>query len=117
MTPEQIERLEALREKVVEQFLHEANPANWPAVDSARGRGDRFWMKKNATATAELLTDLTDVIAKARAATKASVDDVIAREAAQLERVGASVLDRRRLLAVTQPSDDDGDDEDPESRR
>jgi len=112
---EQLERLEALRGKIYEQFAREADPENWPNTETRQGRGDRFWMKKNASATAELLNDLSSVIAKVRAESKESADEVISREARRLERVGAAVLERVGKKNAA-PIDNDDDDDEADAR-
>ena len=54
-------RLQKLRGQLVEHFLAEADPANWPDADAAPPDGDRllnkrdaFWHKRNAEATGRL---------------------------------------------------------------
>lgn len=95
MRPDQLEKLKALREQLADELLKEANPATWPATDSAQGRGDRYWMKKNALATGELIEDLTETIALAQAAMPPGVlDDQMEEEMKRFEAQGAAVLKR-----------------------
>jgi hypothetical protein len=61
MTPDQITRLRALTEKLADAFLTEADPSLWsggeqPVAElTTQARGDRYWCKKNAIATAAVL--------------------------------------------------------------
>ena len=60
MRDDQYLRLQALEEKLTEQFLFEADPAHWPAdgvhpkAMTQEDRGNRNWCKKNAVATISL---------------------------------------------------------------
>jgi len=62
MREDQIERLRELEEKLLDVYLDEADPANWPGFESLvdgepltkQQRGDRYWEKKNAIATVAL---------------------------------------------------------------
>jgi len=74
MRPDQIERLAELEEKLIDIYLEEADPANWPG-EGAMGpqltkeqRGDRFWDKKNAIATVALAQETRKLIANDKAA-------------------------------------------------
>jgi hypothetical protein len=61
MRDDQYLRLQALEEKLTEQFLTEADPDNWtgtgilPKDLTQQDRGDRYWCKKNAVATMSLI--------------------------------------------------------------
>lgn len=46
MKPDQIVRLKELQDKLVDIYLDEADPGNWP-----ESRGDRVWHKKDANLT------------------------------------------------------------------
>lgn len=61
MRQDQLERLQALEEKLTDVLLGEAEPDKWPghgldpgAMDQ-QTRGDRYWCKKNAVATISLI--------------------------------------------------------------
>ncbi|WP_223621170.1 hypothetical protein [Lysobacter sp. ESA13C] len=60
MRDDQYLRMQALEEKLTEQFLTEADPVNWsgdgvlPKHMTQDERGDRYWCKKNAVATISL---------------------------------------------------------------
>ena len=60
MTDIQYQRLQALTEKLMEVFLTEADPDNWPGngimpnTMDKETRGNRYWCKKDAAATLTL---------------------------------------------------------------
>lgn len=60
MTDEQMAKLQALCGRLIDTLIDEADPDGWagaglrPVEMSARQRGDRYWSKKNAVATAML---------------------------------------------------------------
>lgn len=68
MTPEQIEKLEELQERLADVFLDEADPRNWPGADvkqvdmKQQDRGDRVWIKKNAMGTVNLICRITTLL-------------------------------------------------------
>ena len=70
MREDQYHRLQALEEKLTEQFLFEAEPANWPADGvhpkdmTQEDRGNRYWCKKNAVATISLTIRIGTLIGK-----------------------------------------------------
>lgn len=61
MRKDQLESLARLSEKLADVVLEEADPDNWPAAgiplaeQSKDDRGDRYWAKKNASATFSML--------------------------------------------------------------
>lgn len=71
MRKDQIERLDALTEKLAEVVLEEADPDFWPGAGvplaeiSQQQRGDRYWCKKNAAATMALLERLQRTVTDA----------------------------------------------------
>lgn len=68
MRDDQYLRLQALEEKLTEQFLTEADPVNWsgdgvlPKDMTQDQRGDRYWCKKNAVATISLTMRIGSLI-------------------------------------------------------
>lgn len=60
MRDDQYQRLQALTEKLMDVFLTEADPENWPGVGilpnamDKETRGNRYWCKKDAAATLTL---------------------------------------------------------------
>jgi hypothetical protein len=68
MRQDQFERLQLLSEKLMDVFLEEGDPENWPghglkvAAMDVQTRGDRYWTKKNAAATGVLFTKVDNMI-------------------------------------------------------
>lgn len=68
MRDDQLKRLEAIQEKMVDALVVEMDPDFWPGAFDDKGdrknpaeltkdeRGDRYWCKKNAAATLTLIT-------------------------------------------------------------
>lgn len=72
MRQDQWDRLQALEEKLLDAFLTEADPDNWTGkgidlatMDKAT-RGDRYWCKRNAAATAVLCARAATLIGSAQ---------------------------------------------------
>jgi hypothetical protein len=69
MRQDQIERLHDLEERLIDVYLDEADPRNWPGVGAMgdqltkEQRGDRYWEKKNAVATVMLAHETRKLIA------------------------------------------------------
>lgn len=74
MRPDQIERLVELEESLIDIYLEEADPKNWPGKGAMgdqltkQQRGDRYWEKKNAIATVALAQETRKLIANDKAA-------------------------------------------------
>lgn len=70
MREDQYHKLQALEEKITDQFLFEADPANWtgegvlPKDMTQQIRGDRYWCKKNAVATISLAIRIGSLIGR-----------------------------------------------------
>lgn len=68
MRKDQLKQLESLQEKLIDVLLVEADPDNWPAaeklpMDLTRDeRGDRYWCKKNASASLSVLNKVMGII-------------------------------------------------------
>ena len=68
MRQDQYEKLQALEEKLVDVFIEESDPHEWPgaglkiAAMLPQTRGDRYWTKKNAAATGILVNRVTSMI-------------------------------------------------------
>lgn len=73
MRLDQYERLQALEEKLTEQFLSEADPGNWsgdgivPKDMTQEDRGNRYWCKKNAVATIALTIRIGSLVGRVQA--------------------------------------------------
>lgn len=97
MKPSQLDKLAALESELTDVFLEECKPAEWPALDTQQGRGDRYWIKKNARATLVLIGQIDRLIADNRARGESDPrqpdgEDEIEREARELEKRGRAVL-------------------------
>lgn len=76
MRPDQIERLNAIQEKMVEVLISEADPDKWDGAAllqsglslSPQERGNRYWEKKNAAMTLALLKDMGTLAENSKAA-------------------------------------------------
>lgn len=72
MTPEQMQKLQELEGKLVDVVLTEADPDTWPgagkelkSLDKGE-RGDRYWSKKNASASMALLMKVYSLTSQAQ---------------------------------------------------
>lgn len=104
MREDQFNKIEALQEKLCDIILTEADPENWPGKDklpmemSKDERGDRYWCKKNASATFALLNKTLSLAFFRRgsgtpepAETK-SPEDELDKEIAKAEKEAAKQL-------------------------
>lgn len=79
MTPEQMQRLQELEGKLVDVVLVEADPDTWPGAGKdlkqldKNERGDRYWSKKNASASMALLMRVYSLTATAQRAQAGTV--------------------------------------------
>jgi hypothetical protein len=62
MRQDQLEKLASLQERIADVFLDEAEPDKWPSLDTAVGRGDRYWLKKNASASLAIMLKLENLL-------------------------------------------------------
>lgn len=74
MRQDQFERLQALGEKLMDVFLDEADPSNWPgkglkigAMD-AQTRGDLYWVRKTAASAGMLYTRVMSMVGQVQMA-------------------------------------------------
>lgn len=58
-------RLQQRQEQLVEVFLEETDPKNWPVSKDTKSRGDRYWEKKNGLATANLIVRIQNIMDQA----------------------------------------------------
>lgn len=81
MRPDQIARLEKLAEDVAEEFLREADPANWsgagqnPAEMDRETRGARNWDVKNANQVGALTVRVMELLNKGKNGDQYHPDD------------------------------------------
>lgn len=107
MRPEQVERLAKIEEDLVDIFTTECEPKKWPGMASAQERGDRYWHKKNALSTLQLVNRIQSVLRDARPGGAAEDPpkgeprpdgerdpEEIEQEAAALEKKGVAILKR-----------------------
>lgn len=99
MRKDQISTLKNLREQLIDALIEEADPLKWPATNSAQGRGDRLWMKKNAIASVELVEQLTEVIGLGISG-DLGTDSEIERDAARLRNKADAVLAKHGIKPV-----------------
>lgn len=115
MREDQYHRLQALEEKITDQFLFEADPANWtgegvlPKDMTQQIRGDRYWCKKNAVATISLAIRIGSLIGRIQMAgttTPAAEGEGEDGDSAGLldAEVNAAEKEAKRLLAQFQRS-------------
>ena len=57
-------RLAEMAEKLTDVFLEEVDPDTWPSMDTAEGRGDRLWIKKNASKTITVLAQIVFTVSR-----------------------------------------------------
>lgn len=74
MRQDQFEKLQALSEKLMDVFLDEADPSNWPgqglkigAMD-AQTRGDLYWVRKTAASAGMLYTRVMAMVGQVQMA-------------------------------------------------
>ena len=104
LRPEQINRLVAIEEELVDVYIEECQPKKWPDTSNAQNRGDRYWFKKNALATLTLVGRIQTVLRDARGDGSGAGEqkdpppgqldpaEDIEQEAARLEKQGVALL-------------------------
>ncbi|MGQ7937360.1 hypothetical protein [Paraburkholderia sp. D1E] len=104
MRQDQLERLQQLQEKLVDVYLDEADPENWPGVGTMgaqltkQERGDRYWEKKNAVATVMLVHETNKLIANDKPALGRDpyTDGELDRQIQGAEKRASQLLDKVR---------------------
>lgn len=72
MRADQYEKLLDLQEQLTDVFLTEADPSNFPGAGKPAAtwtkdeRGDRYWCKKNASASLSIVLRLTNLVESER---------------------------------------------------
>lgn len=110
MRQDQYEKLQSLSEKLMDALLWEADPERWsgdglsPRGMSTQERGDRYWCKKNAVATAALIHRVMSLAGRIQLASNVGAggaagevtpaEDGIDSEIAAAEREGARMLNQ-----------------------
>lgn len=102
---ETLHRLEARQEQLAELFLRESDTATWPSLDTKEGRGDRYWLKKNAAQTIALAVRIQTILDRALTPIGTSpdaptpgdpVDEELEREIAVTEQQAADLIAKVR---------------------
>lgn len=114
MRQDQFEKLQALSEKLIDVFLDEADPSNWPgqglkigAMD-AKTRGDLYWARKTAASAGMLYTRVMTMVGQvqmAGAGTTPSQGDGTEPDTANTQldaEVAAAEREANRLLKQLQ---------------
>jgi hypothetical protein len=110
MRADQLEKMRALQERLAEVFFGECEPETWPALDTQQGRGDRYWLKKNAQASLVLIGRIENLLAlrdgrasgggptegEQQQADEAHLDREIAEAEKEAARLGRNVVELRR---------------------
>jgi hypothetical protein len=112
MRADQIARLRELSEKLADVVLEEADPAEWPgagtplAALTQQERGDRFWCKRNASATFALLersesmlADATEIGQHGRLHDRPELEDQIRDAEKRASAAVARALDKAKSKA------------------
>lgn len=105
MRPDQKERLEILRDSLLETAVVDADPQRWVGAGKApiemtqKERGDAYWCRKMAAATVSLLTKVNSIVNTHSAASAASAgtpkdEDELDGELAAAEREAQAIIDR-----------------------
>lgn len=110
MRPDQLDLLKALRDRLIDEVSREADPKNWPATDSAQGRGDRYWFQKNCLATLDLIDDLNKLVRSAGNDPLDLPGGVDEDEIARAEKTARDVL--ARIAASSSGDEEDDEDKD-----
>lgn len=63
MRADQLEKLRRIQEDVADVFIAEADPKTWPGMETRDARGDRYWHKKNASASLQLVGRIENLLA------------------------------------------------------
>lgn len=104
MRPEQITKLAEIEEQLVDVFVGECKPGEWPTMKDVQSRGDRYWHKKNALATLTLVGRIQTVLREVRTdggsetpkPNEEEGDETRQQEAERLAKQGIALLERHR---------------------
>lgn len=116
MRPDQLARLESLRDRLVERALNDADPANWVAGDKVPKdmtrdeRGDAKWCRLLAVSSVSLTLQVQRLMTDAAAGgaivpdqpdvSDAAETDPVEAEVARFEAAAAEVLAARAVRAA-----------------
>lgn len=102
MRPDQKDRLETLRDSLLETAMLDADPKRWVGAGKApiemtqKERGDAYWCRKMAAATVSLLTKVNNIVNTHGAPTSGNTKDdaELDGELASAEREAAAIIER-----------------------
>lgn len=103
LSQETLTRLEGRQQQLAELFLAESDPDAWPGMENSGDRGDRYWYKKNATATLAMVcriqTLFQTLLRGHDEPPLPTEDDDLEQSIARAERAAAAVLERAQRTA------------------
>lgn len=90
------DKLARRAQELLAVFLDETNVEAWPSTETASGRGDRVWMKKNATQTIALVEQIRGLLMREAgvAPPPEAPEDDTARLVREAEAAAAAILKR-----------------------
>lgn len=62
LSVETLKKLEQRQVELAEIFIAETDASKWPGDDTQKNRGDRYWHKRNAGATAGLIVKIQSIL-------------------------------------------------------
>lgn len=113
MRADQLLKMRELQESIADVFFLEADPKNWPDMQTRDSRGDRYWHKKNASASLALVGRIENLLAlrdgrvpggpntEQESTDEASLDREISAAEKEAERLGREAVERLRKRATT----------------
>lgn len=111
MRSDQLERMRRIQEDMADVFFLEADPKTFPTMDTKEGRGDRYWLKKNASASLAIIGRIENLLAlrdgrssggptgEQEANDEASLEREIKAAEKNAERLGREAIERVRKRA------------------
>lgn len=102
MTPEQKQRLETLRDDLLDTAVVDADPCRWVGAGKApvdmtqKERGDAYWCRKMAAATVSLLARVNNIVNthSVPSAGTPKDEDELDGELAAAEREAQAIIER-----------------------
>lgn len=105
MNAEKIRLLMERHDALVDVFLDESNPSDWPGMETKEDRGDRVWHKKNALGTIQIAARIQDLLGRAAGLVQPEGKDedddekALKAEIKEAERMAKEVLARHGAKA------------------
>jgi hypothetical protein len=59
---DKLKKLEQRQVELADVFIEETDVKKWPTPDTRDGRGDRYWIKRNAGSTATLIVKIQSIL-------------------------------------------------------